>query len=191
MYRRTWMFQPLFAQDGGTGGAGDEDPGETVSFDDFLKTADNQAEFDRRVNKAVTKAVAAAKDKWDTLASDKATEAEKLAKMTEAEKAAYKNTQKEKELAAREAKLARGEMRASAINTLAEQNLPTALADALDYTDADKCSASIESVGKAFNDAVQAAVENKLKGTKPPKNPPEGGENAELEKQIFNYMKGR
>lgn len=191
----TAMFGPMMAPDGGAGGGtgdnggtgGGDDP---LSFDDFLKTGDNQAEFDRRLNKAVQKAVGAAKEKWDLLADEKATEAEKLAKMTEAEKAAYKNSQKEKELAAREAKIVKGEMKASAIKTLTEQNLPTALADMLDYTDAEKCSASIKTMGETFNKAVQVAVEEKLKGGTPPRKPGDGKED-DLDKQIMKYMKGR
>ena len=173
------MFGPMMAPDGGTdGGTGGEggtnsgaDDDKGMSFDDFLKSGGNQAEFDRRINKAVNKAVTAAKEKWDLLADEKASEAEKLAKMTEAEKAAYKISQKEKELADREKKIARSEMKAEALKTLTEQNLPAALADMLDYTDAEKCSASIKTVGKAFNDAVQTAVNEKLKGGKPPKKP--------------------
>ena len=196
------MFGPMMAPDGGADGGSDGGVGgdaganggtgddKGLSFDDFLKTGANQAEFDRRINKAVNKAVTAAKEKWDLLADEKASEAEKLAKMTEAEKASYKISQKEKELADREKKIARSEMKAEALKTLTEQKLPAALADMLDYTDAETCSASIKTMGKAFNDAVQAAVEEKLKGGKPPKKPGESTD-AELEKQVMNWMKGR
>ena len=66
----------------GTGGEGDNPP----SFDDFLKTGSNQAEFDRRVQKAVNTAVTNAQEKWQALEDDKLSEAEKLAKMTKEEK---------------------------------------------------------------------------------------------------------
>ena len=68
---------------GGEGGAGGDTP---PSFDDFLKTGGNQAEFDRRVQKAVNTAVTKAQEKWQALADDKLSEAEKLAKMTKEEK---------------------------------------------------------------------------------------------------------
>lgn len=71
---------------GGEGGAGSDTP---PSFDDFLKTGGNQAEFDRRVQKAVNTAVTKAQEKWQALADDKLSEAEKLAKMTKEEKAQY------------------------------------------------------------------------------------------------------
>lgn len=69
----------------GTGGEGDNPP----SFDDFLKTGSNQAEFDRRVQKAVNTAVTNAQEKWQALTDDKLSEADKLAKMTKEEKAQY------------------------------------------------------------------------------------------------------
>ena len=59
---------------GGEGGAGSDTP---PSFDDFLKTGGNQAEFDRRVQKAVNTAVTKAQEKWQALADDKLSEAEK------------------------------------------------------------------------------------------------------------------
>lgn len=48
----------------GTGGEGGDNP---PSFDDFLKTGGNQAEFDRRVQKAVNTAVTNAQEKWQAL----------------------------------------------------------------------------------------------------------------------------
>ena len=80
-------------------GAGSGDSGNEMSFDDFLGQAENRAEFDRRVQKAVNTAVTKAQEKWQALTDDKLSEAEKLAKMTKEEKAEYKNRKLEKELA--------------------------------------------------------------------------------------------
>ena len=79
----------------GDGGGGKQD---RLSFDDFLKQEGNQAEFDRRVQKAIDTAVSNAQSKWQTLHDDKISEAEKLAKMTSEEKADYRIKQLEKEL---------------------------------------------------------------------------------------------
>lgn len=87
----------LFAEgDGDDGGAGDGDgdgagagsngADGTVTFDDFLKGEGNQAEFDRRVQKAVNTAVTNAQAKWKALTDDKLSEAEKLAQMTKKRK---------------------------------------------------------------------------------------------------------
>ena len=53
-----------------------------ISFDDFLKDSKNQAEFDKRVQKAIQTAEA----KWKAKNDEAKTEAEKLAQMNETEK---------------------------------------------------------------------------------------------------------
>lgn len=155
------------------------------SFDDILKNKDYQAEFDRRVQKAL----GAAKEKWELLMDDKLSEADKLAKMNKEEKAEYLRQKQEKELKDREAAITRRELMAEAKNKLAEKKLPVGLAEVLNYVDADSCSKSIDAVEKAFQEAVQAAVEEKLKGGTPPKKAPSGGEE-DLAKQVESLMMG-
>ena len=168
------MKLQLFAEDGAGddngGGAGTPDKPELMSFDDYL-SAGGQSEFDRRVQKAVQTAVSKAQEKWTALQDEKLSEAEKLAKMTQAEKAQYMAQKREKELADREAAITERELQAEAKNTLTGKGLPIELADVLVYTDADACNASIEAVEKAFTAAVQAAVNEKLKGDAPKKAP--------------------
>lgn len=170
----------------GTGGEGDNPP----SFDDFLKTGGNQAEFDRRVQKAVNTAVTKAQEKWQALADDKLSEAEKLAKMTKEEKAQYMQQKREKELTDREAAITRKELMAEAKNTLASDGLPQELAEVLDYSDADTCKKSMEKVKEVFQRAVETAVEEKLKGGKPPKKATGGDAQKALEEQVYNIMMG-
>ena len=173
---------------GGEGGAGSDTP---PSFDDFLKTGGNQAEFDRRVQKAVNTAVTKAQEKWQALADDKLSEAEKLAKMTKEEKAQYMQQKREKELADREAAITRKELMAEAKNTLASDGLPQELAEVLNYSDADTCKKSMEKVKEVFQRAVETAVEEKLKGGKPPKKASGGDAQKALEEQVYNIMMGR
>ena len=179
------------AEDGNGGGSGMDTSGGTdpkpVSFDDFLKGDGNQAEFDRRVQKAVNTAVTKAQQKWQALADENLSEAEKLAKMTKEEKAQYLQQKKEKELINREAEITRKELMAEAKNTLVEKKLPAGLADVLNYADADSCSKSISAVEKAFQEAVETAVQDRLKGGKPQKKAPEN--NDDLEKQIEEAMR--
>lgn len=172
---------------GGEGGTGGDTP---PSFDDFLKTGGNQAEFDRRVQKAVNTAVTNAQEKWQALTDDKLSEAEKLAKMTKEEKAQYMQRKKEKELSDREAAITRKELMAEAKNTLASDGLPQELAEVLDYSDADTCKKSMEKVKEVFQRAVETAVEEKLKGGKPPKKAPGGDAQKALEEQVYNIMMG-
>lgn len=172
---------------GGEGGAGGDTP---PSFDDFLKTGGNQAEFDRRVQKAVNTAVTKAQEKWQALADDKLSEAEKLAKMTKEEKAQYMQQKREKELTDREAAITRKELMAEAKNTLASDGLPQELAEVLNYSDADTCKKSMEKVKEVFQRAVETAVEEKLKGGKPPKKASGGDAQKALEEQVYNIMMG-
>ena len=175
---------------GGASGTGDEG-NEPQSFDDFLKTGGNQAEFDRRVQKAVNTAVTNAQEKWQALTDDKLSEAEKLAKMTKEEKAQYMQQKKEKELSEREAAITRKELMAEARNTLAGDGLPQELAEVLNYTDADACKKSMETVKAAFQKAVEAAVEEKLKGGKPPKKATETDEQKTQQQKVYNAMMGQ
>ena len=181
------------SNDGNGGGAEWEGSGagdnQLLSFDDFLKEQGNQAEFDRRVQKAVTTAVSNAQKKWEALTDDKLSEAEKLAKMTKEEKAQYMQQKKEKELNDREMEITRKELMAEAKNTLAGKKLPVGLAEVLDYSNADACNKSIDAVEKAFQEAVESAVEERLKGGTPPKIAK--NEQEELEKQVESLMRGQ
>lgn len=182
-------------ESGNGGGTGEGNTGEgngegqLPSFDDFLKGEGNQAEFDRRVQKAINTALTNAQQKWQALADDKLSEAEKLAKMSEEEKNQYLQQKREKELADREADITRRELMAQAKVTLAEKELPAGLADVLVYADADSCNKSIAAVEKAFQEAVQKAVEEKLKGGKPPKKAPEPDDNGNGAQSFVDVIK--
>lgn len=176
--------------DGGTGedGNGGDGGTEPPSFDDLLKGG-HQAEFDRRVQKAIDTALTNAQEKWQALTDDKLSEAEKLAKMTKEEKAQYLAQKHEKELAEREAGITRRELMAEAKNTLAEKKLPVGLAEVLNYTDADSCNKSIAAVEKAFQEAVEAGVQERLKGGTPLTKAP-GANESDLAKQVESLMMG-
>lgn len=182
-------------ESGNGDGTGDGETGEgnsaeqPPSFDDFLKGEGNQAEFDRRVQKAINTALTNAQQKWQALADDKLSEAEKLAKMSKEEKAQYMQQKHEKELADREADVTRRELKAQAKSTLAEKEVPVSLAEVLVYTDAESCNKSIAIVVDAFQEAVQKVVEEKLKGGKPPKKAPESGGNENGAQSFVDVIK--
>lgn len=189
------MRLQFFADPGGNGGGPEGGDGngagaEPVSFDDFLAQEGNQAEFDRRVQKAVNTAVTNAQEKWQALTDDKLSEAEKLAKMTKDEQKTYMQNKRDKELSDREAAVTRSELMAEAKNYLSDEGLPVELAEVLSYTDADACKKSMETVKKAFQTAVEKAVDEKLKGGKPPKKAPETNTQDAIEKQVYNAMMG-
>ena len=125
--------------EGGTGQAA----GSPVSFDDFLKDPKNQAEFDRRVGKALETSRSKMQAELNTKVQEAVTEAEKMAKMNAEQKAQYEREKKEKEIADREAALTKRELTATAKEQLAEKGLPVSLAAVLNYSNAEECSASI------------------------------------------------
>lgn len=161
------------AGENGETGSGDGSSGnKTMSFDDFLKQEGNQAEFDRRVQKAIDTAVTNAQSKWKALHDDKLSEAEKLAKMTSEERSAYRMSQLEKELNAFKEKDTLAEMSKTARKMLAEDeiNIPDELLAHLVSTDAEDTKQAVQTFSKLFKDAVQDAIKDKLKG-----NPPKRG----------------
>lgn len=187
-------LMPCF-EDSGSGGGGNPpvDPAQdppAMSFDDFLKKdKNNQAEFDRRMNKGIQTAVANERARLEALADERVSEAEKLSKMTDLEKQAYQQKKEAEKIAQRERDITKRELTAEAKNTLTEKGLPLSLAEILDYSDAEKCNASIATVEEAFKKAVEAGVEEKLKGGKPLKEVPPKDDEAELEKQILQMMR--
>lgn len=139
-----------------------------VTLDDVLKSDKaKQAEFDRRVSKALE----TAKAKWAEEEAAKLeavkTETEKLARMNAEQKAEHERQKRDKELADREATLTLRELRAEAAVTLSEKGLPKELIDSVNFKDADSCKKSIETLETVWRAAVQAGVEERLKGKTP------------------------
>ena len=171
------LFLQLFTEgdDGGTGDGNGDGSGaeggnnEPMSFDDFLAQEGNQAEFDRRVNKAIKTAVTNSEEKWKALTDDKLTEAEKLAKMTKEEKAEYRARQLEKELNDLKRQNAVSDMAKTARKMLADEeiNLPDEVIFNLVSEDAEQTKTAVEAFAKTFKEAVQAAVKDALRGTTP------------------------
>ena len=166
----------------GDGGEGGNAP---LSFDDFLKQEGNQAEFDRRVQKAIDTAVSNAQKKWKDLHDDKLSEAEKLAKMTNEEKAAYRMSQMEKELNAFKEKDTLAEMSKTARKMLSEEDItiPDELLAHLVSTDAEDTKNTVQAFAKLFKDAVQEAIKTKYKGNPPKKGT--GGKGSMTKDQIM------
>lgn len=177
-------FLQMFAEGEGAGAAGDpagdgagaatgEETTQTepLSFDDFLAQG-GQAEFDRRINKAVQTAVANAQKKWQKLTDSKVSEAEKLAQMTSEEKEKYRADKAEKELADLKRQIALGDMAKTARKMLADEqvSIPDEIVMNLVSDDAEKTKESVEGFTKAFREAVNAAVKEALRG-----NPPKAG----------------
>lgn len=175
------------AEGGNGGGAGAEEQGGAApqSFDDFLQREGNQAEFDRRVQKAIETAVTKAQEKWQALTDDKLSDAEKLAKMTKEEKSEYKTRKLEKELADLKRQNALSEMSKTARKMLADEeiNIPDELLAHLVSESAEDTKTAVEAFAKMYKDAVQAAVKDALKGNAPKGG--SGGKGAVTKEQIL------
>lgn len=116
------------------------------------------------------------------------TEAQKLAKMSADERLEHERQEREKTLAEREQGITKRELRAEALQQLAEKGIPKELADVLPYSDADTTNAAIVAVETAFRKAVEIAVNDRLKGTAPKVNTPtnQGDSIAdEIRKSVF------
>ncbi len=131
-----------------------------------------QADIDRIVAQRLAKQKRDEESRINQAREEARSEAERLAKMTEEQRTQHEREQSEARLkeredaiAAREAEITKRELRATATETLVTRGLPKELAEILDYSDADKCNASIDSVEKAFRDAVQAGVDSRLKSS--------------------------
>lgn len=158
----------LFAEDNteDSGGTNESDQ------DDNNGVQENKTYTQDELDKLIKTKIADERKSWEKELLDQQTEAQKLEKMTEKEKKEYQEKKRIKDLDDREAAINRRELTAQAKVQLADKGIPTELADVLNYTDADSCKKSIETVSKAFQSAVEKAVEERIKGGKPPKKVP-------------------
>lgn len=183
----------IFSEEGGAGEAnttGAEGTENKMTFDDFLKEGDNQAEFDRRMTKAINTAVSNAQKKWQTLTDDKVSEAEKLAQMSSEQKEKYRADKAEKELADLKRQIAIEDMSKAARKMLSDENIviPDEIIGNLVAEDAEKTKAAVEAFAKVFKEAVQNGVKEALKG-----NPPKTGASSDkkLTKEDIMNVKDR
>ncbi len=176
----------LFA-DGGDGSGDGGDPGkedgsedaeedddkdaedeDQLSFDELLKQKGNQEEFDRRVQAAVSKAVSAARTKWQSMTDDKLSEAEKLAKMTKDERAEYIRQKERQEFEAEKQAFEREKLLVEITKELQTRSLPVAFAESLvNISDAEKIKEAITGIKKAWDAEIAEAVKSKARQLTP------------------------
>lgn len=125
---------------------------ENVSLEDYLKDEANKAEYDAAIAEAVKAALEQQK-------ADEA-EAKRVEKLSAEERAA----EKEAELAKREAAIAAAELKSEAIVSFNKENIPAGLADCLNYESRDTYEQTRKTVVEAFQSAVQAAVNDRIRG---------------------------
>lgn len=184
----------LFADDGSGNDSGNDGQGNNDQVNDGKgndgQTGQEPKVFSQEeVDKIVQGRIAKERKSWEKQLQEQQTEAQKLEKMSEKEKKKYQEEKRIKDLDDREAAITRRELTAQAKVQLADKGIPTELAEILILTDADSCKKSIETVEKAFQTAVQRAVEERIKGREPMKK----AKDAKLtdEELVYQKMMGK
>ena len=200
---REFMALQLFAEDEGTGvesngsGASGEgtqgnegDQGTSGNtFEDFLKDGKNQAEFDRRVSKAIETALGNAKVKWQEDSDQKAEEAAKVAKMNAEQKQQYELEKLQKENERLLAESVRNQLARNATGVLTEKGIE-ATQDVLDFVvgaDEADTNARIDTLVKIVESQLKKAEIVRATGTTPKNMTNSGSQMSEFEKRLAKY----
>jgi len=171
------MEQPLkmnlqFFADEDTTENEDVETTENEKEDEQENTTFTQSDVDREVSKAVDKALkkrdAKHQEDMQKAIDEALAEKERLSKLSEKERKEEEMTQKEKKLAEKEAEINRRILRSDAVDTLQKKGLPSDFADILLGEDAESTLENINNFKKTFDEAVNAAVKEKLRQDTPP-----------------------
>lgn len=145
-----------------------DDPNKDKTPEEIALEKKIEAESDRKLAKALEKKQKEWEAKQQEAIDNALAEKERLSKLSEKERESEKLTQREKDIATREAEIARKELRADAVSDLAEKELPADFADILLGEDAESTLENINNFKKQFDEAVNAAVKEKLRQDTPP-----------------------
>lgn len=174
----------LFADNAGATGAGGAAPGTT---DTAEKEKNENAAADQKQGAAATgkpdeqKAKYTDADvdeilnkkfaKWQLQQEKAVSEAKKLAEMNATQKAEYQRDQLQKEVDELKKQAAISEMLKTSRKMLSDSgiNVPDELLSVLVTADAEETKAAVDGFAKAFKDALDAEVKNRLKGEPPRK----------------------
>lgn len=154
-----------------------------TTFDDFLKGEGNQAEFDRRVQKAIE----TAKNKWQEINDAEKSEAEKLAKMNKEQKLEYEAQKERKEKEEALASLNAYKLKDQALDMAKEKGLDVSLLNYFDFKTikAEEINSKLDEISSAFNKAVEKVVNERLKEDAPTSNSGSAGSQPKAIPTIF------
>ena len=169
----------LFADDGADGSS--QEPANSTTETKEAEGKENEPKPEKKysdddVDKILNKKFA----EWEKKKQKEVDEAKKLADMNAKEKAEYERDKLQKELDALREKDSLSEMTKTARKMLSDEGVSVSddVLSMIVSTDAEKTKAAVDAFAKAFNDAVEAAVKEKLKG-----NPPKKGGGSTLTKE--------
>lgn len=141
-----------------------------VTFDDFLKDGKNQAEFDRRVQKAIQ----TAQEGWKAKNDAEESEAERLAQMNETEKLQYQLQKQQKDYEAMQKKLNARDLKDEALKIATTQDtaFDPEFLNLFDYESmtAEQLQEKTKLI-KSIQDRIVEKAVNEWSKEKPPYNP--------------------
>ena len=170
--------------DGGDGNGGNNSTDNNTESEDNSDDKESnqdektftQSELDSIIEKRLARERAKLEKEYKTKINEGITsgldEAKKLEKMTAQEKAEYEFNKRLADLEAREKEYNLRELKQTALGILNEKGFDIesakSISTLLDYTDADKCKASIDNIDKLITGLVEKGVNAKIKTNKTP-----------------------
>lgn len=159
----------------------------TVTFDDFLKDGKNQAEFDRRVQKAIQ----TAQEGWKAKNDAEKSEAERLAQMNETEKLQYQLQKQQKDYEAMQKKLNARDLKDEALKIATTQDtaFDPEFLNLFDYESmtAEQLQEKTKLI-KSIQDRIVEKAVNEWSKEKPPYNPDPSGNKSSADEAIRKAM---
>lgn len=149
----------------------------------------SQEQVDEIVGKRLAKAQKQAEEQTKKAIEDALAEAERKAKLSAEERAQEESKKKASELAEKEREIALRENRADARELLSEHKISTSLVDFVVDVDSDKTKENVETLAKAWTEAVEEGVKAKLSG-KAPEDKAAGGKTSKDASAIPGVMTG-
>ena len=151
------------------------------TFDDMLSDKAMQAEYDRRMQKALN----TAKEKWQAEADAERAEAEKVANMKAEEKMKYELEKANASTKEAQAELQAYKLKEEALKKAQEKNIPVGLLELVNFkgSDSEKMEKDLDNLSAVFSAELQKAINDKLK-----QQPPTTGGNVETVKKTIPHV---
>lgn len=193
--KERYLFLQLFAEEEGNApeqavdNQAKEGEAKGSSFDEFLKDAKNQSEFDKRVAKALETQRTNLLAEHEKSLQEAKKEADKLAKMNADQKKEYELEQIKAENERLKAENLANTLRAEASNRLEKAEI-TASKDMLDLVlgkDQDTTEANVDKLVAIIQAEVKKGEQKRATGSTPPSYKPNGGAMTEIEKRLAKY----
>lgn len=195
------MNLQLFADEGGAGSEEGEKPPEgeegkppaggefelPKTKEDLLKLLGT--ETDKKVLEAIETAKAKWEEEYKTKLENEKLEAEKLSKMTAAEKEKHLLEKQKLEIANKEKELIQKEMKLAKIDIFAEKKLPIKLVDFVPGSTAEEVNKNIAAFENEWKSAIDEAVTERLKGKSPFNISSDGKTDLGVAKQLLELNK--